>query len=67
LNSEQVNEGVEVEFEIHVLPLGQKDIDKAAITRWFEYGQYQGISQWRNGGYGRFTFEITQTSPKEEE
>jgi len=63
LNSEQVNEGISIEFEIHVLPLGQKDISKEILERWFEYGAYQGISQWRNGGYGRFTFELTEQEP----
>lgn len=58
LSSDQVNEGVDVEFDVVVLPLGQKEITKELLTSWFEYGEFQGISQWRNGSYGRFQFTL---------
>jgi hypothetical protein len=60
--SELVNAGAEVKFHLVVLPLGENDkkmpIDEKLVRSWFEYGQFQGISQWRNGSYGRFTADI---------
>jgi hypothetical protein len=60
LNSEQLNEGIEVEFTIEVLPLGQKEITKDMLLDWLDYGAWQGISQWRNAGYGRFVYDIQE-------
>lgn len=62
LSSDQVNEGVDVEFDVVVLPLGQKEITKELLQSWFDYGQFQGISQWRNGSYGRFQFTLEEIS-----
>lgn len=62
LSSEQINEGVTVDFDLMVLPLGQKEITKDLLESWFDYGQFQGISQWRNGSYGRFTYELTEAT-----
>lgn len=66
LSSEQLNEGVTVEFNLLVLPLGQKEITEEILRSWFDYGQFQGISQWRNGNFGRFTYELTEATKKPE-
>jgi hypothetical protein len=29
----------------------------ALLTEWLDYGAVRGLGQWRNGGYGRFTWE----------
>lgn len=47
-----------VDFQLEVLPLGEKDFDQETLDYIFQYGQYSGISQWRSAGYGRFTFEL---------
>jgi|HubBroStandDraft_5_1064220.scaffolds.fasta_scaffold05868_2 hypothetical protein len=60
LSSEQINEGVTVEFDLLVMPLGQKEISEELLDSWLQYGQFQGISQWRNGSYGRFTYELSE-------
>lgn len=60
LSSEQINEGVTVEFDLLVMPLGQKEVSKELLDSWLQYGQFQGISQWRNGSYGRFTYELSE-------
>jgi hypothetical protein len=62
LSSEQINEGVTVEFDLMVLPLGQKEITQELLQSWLDYGQFQGISQWRNGSYGKFRYELTETT-----
>jgi hypothetical protein len=59
LSSEQIQKGVEASFKILVLPLAQREITEEVLRAWLDYGQFQGISQWRNGGYGRFTYELT--------
>lgn len=60
LSSEQINEGVTVDFDLLVLPLGQKEITRELLESWLEYGRFQGISQWRNGSYGRCIYELTE-------
>jgi hypothetical protein len=46
---------VAVTFELHLLP--HKEITWEVVEQLFDYGQYQGISQWRNASYGQFTYE----------
>jgi hypothetical protein len=61
--SEIVNPVIEVDFHLTVLPLAQGEkhqINEDTIKSWLEYGQYCGIGQWRNGGYGRFETTITK-------
>lgn len=66
--SEMINEGVTLEFDISVLPLGQAAnalgkekgaIDATHLKEWLEYGELNGLGQWRTGSHGRFTFELT--------
>ncbi len=46
--------GTMIEFEVQVLGV----VTKALLEDWFDYGQFKGLGQWRNGGYGRFTYEL---------
>lgn len=62
LSSEQIEAGVEVEFDLMVLPLGQKEFTKELLASWLDYGQFQGISQWRNGSFGRFHYTLTEAT-----
>lgn len=34
------------------------NIYEAAVMEWLAYGRMHGMNQWRNAGYGRFTFEV---------
>lgn len=55
-NSESIPEGAKLTFTIRVL----KDDLMKVVTEWLDYGIYNGLGQWRNGGYGRFTWrEVT--------
>ena len=60
VSSDEIGPGATAEFEIGVLPLAQKEVTGDMLSYWFQYGQLQGISQWRNGGYGRFTFTLEE-------
>lgn len=59
--SELIDEGWECEFEIQFLNDVSSGKSKTytweIIEKLFEYGELKGLLQWRNGGYGRFTFE----------
>lgn len=54
--AEQIPAGVTFECEIVALSEGYMD----AIKEWLDYGQYNGLLQWRNSGMGRFTYEILE-------
>ena len=51
--SDYVCEGTEIDFTLLLLP-NNKDITEEILESILEYGQYQGLGQFRNGGYGRF-------------
>lgn len=52
IRSDSVAEGTEIEFAVSLLDHGE--VTKDTLAAIFEYGQLQGLGQWRNGGYGRF-------------
>lgn len=49
-NSEMLPAGCTATFIITVLDDSLMDY----VTEWLNYGEYNGLGQWRNGGYGRF-------------
>ena len=49
-----------LDFEVQVLPLGESELTEKAIRSWFDYGALAGLCDWRGGGYGRFTYELTK-------
>ncbi len=58
VRSDSVNAGTQFEFEIVVLP--SCPITEANLRAWLDYGQLKGLGQWRNAGYGRFTYELVK-------
>ena len=56
VSSTAASEGTVMEFTIRILG---GVITAKMLAEWFEYGQFSGLGQWRSGGYGRFTAEIT--------
>ena len=55
--SEMLPEKCVVEFGLTVLP---GEISQHVLEELLDYGYYQGLGQWRNGGYGRFRYELTR-------
>lgn len=53
-NSETCPEGTTATFTIKIL---KDDLSKVVIE-WLDYGALNGIGQWHNAGYGRFSYEI---------
>lgn len=37
---------------------GNSTFTQDVLSSWLEYGSLQGLGEWRNGGYGRFSFDI---------
>jgi len=55
-NSETVPAGAELEFEIEILDSKYVPL----VIEWLNYGKYQGLGQWRNASFGRFTYEVVE-------
>ena len=52
-NSEMIPAGATIEFTVKTL---QDDL-MDTVREWLDYGQYNGLAQWRNAGYGAFNWE----------
>lgn len=51
-NSETCPAGTKITFTVECL---KDDLNKA-VCEWLNYGRLNGIGQWHNGGFGRFTW-----------
>ncbi len=54
-DSEMLPEGCKVKCGITILP---GEISEEVLTDLLDYGFYSGLGQWRNGGFGRFRYEL---------
>jgi hypothetical protein len=45
-------------IEMQLLVLADSKTPEALLREWLEYGILRGCGQWRNGGYGRFTYTL---------
>jgi len=54
-HSEMVPVGSTMEFEVEVMD----GVTEKALREWLDYGKRRGMRQWRNAGYGVFTYEMT--------
>lgn len=52
-NSEMIHAGTSCTFKV-ITP----DIYEDAVYEWLNRGKFRGMLQWRNGGYGRFEYEV---------
>lgn len=55
--SDYISAGTQFEFEIKLYP-PHKAINEELIKTLLDYGQYMGFGQFRNGSFGRFSYEI---------
>lgn len=53
--SEMIATGATITFTLELL----SDKLEPSIREWLDYGASRGLGQWRNGGYGTFTYEMT--------
>jgi hypothetical protein len=52
--SDTVPAGSKIRFKVRVLG----EVSQALLEEWLDYGQYNGLGQWRNASYGSFTFTL---------
>lgn len=58
--SEYVDAGKSIEIKIDLFP--HKEITWPVVEMLLDFGAYKGIGQFRNGSYGRFTWERVRTA-----
>ena len=51
-----VPSGSRIAFAVIVL----SQVPQTLLDEWFTYGGLRGLGQWRNAGYGRFTYELAK-------
>lgn len=56
IKSDYVDAGLT--FEVSIVVLHHSEINRKLLEQLLEYGQLQGLGQFRNGSYGRFEAEI---------
>lgn len=58
--SEMINPPVSIAFAVELLEYKSKkeegELTLDTLTELLDYGAYHGLGQWRNGGYGQFTW-----------
>lgn len=54
--SEKINLPITCLFTVEILE-NEKSVNWEVIQKLLDYGQYKGLGQWRNGGWGRFEWE----------
>jgi len=54
--SEMIPAGSSIEFDVEVLDVFKRE----HVVEWLEYGAKRGLGQWRNSGWGRFQYELTE-------
>lgn len=54
--SECLPTGTTAEFAVEILG----GVTESALREWLAYGANRGLGQWRNAGYGSFTYEVLQ-------
>jgi len=52
--SEMIPSGAKITFTLDLLDAKLEP----AVREWLDYGAMRGLGQWRNGGYGTFTYEM---------
>ena len=58
IRSDEIKAGAYLDAEIQLLLAARKgEVTLPLIRGLLDYGQINGLGQWRNGGYGQFTWE----------
>lgn len=57
VRSDLINPGTE--YTLHLKVLETSKVTEEVLRACLDYGAMKGLGQWRNGGYGRFVYELT--------
>ena len=67
--SEQIHDPWQITFTVSLLPNERSKVSASIkwedIERALDYGELRGLGQFRNGGYGRFTWERVDDQEEE--
>lgn len=58
-DSESIEKGSWIEFDVVVLDEGDLDL----VKEWLDYGRFNGLGQWRNSGKGAFVWHEINHKP----
>jgi hypothetical protein len=58
--SERLPQGTWFECVLKVYPNGHKEMSERLLVDLLDYGENQGMLQWRTGGHGRFQYRMTK-------
>ena len=59
-DSEEIQAGAYIEFDVVVLKHDKKPLGVDIIKEWLEYAKFNGFGQWRNSGHGAAVYEIIE-------
>ena len=59
-DSEEIQAGAYIEFDVVVLKNDKKPLGVELIKEWLDYARYNGFGQWRNSGHGAAVYEILE-------
>ena len=59
-DSEEIKAGAWIEFDVVVLAHDKKPLGRELVEEWLEFGEFNGLGQWRNAGHGAFRYEIVE-------
>ena len=62
--SEVVPAGAKLSFTLKVMD--DSPLDKKTLKKLLSYGECSGLGQWRNAGYGSFTFNLSEKGGKKD-
>ena len=59
-DSEEIQAGAYIEFDVVILKHDKKPLGVDIIKEWLEYAKFNGFGQWRNSGHGAAVYEIIE-------
>ena len=59
-DSEEIEAGAYIEFDVITLINDKKPLGNQIVEEWLQFGEFNGLGQWRNSGHGAFTYEVLE-------
>lgn len=59
-DSEEIEAGAYIEFDVITLTNDKKPLGNQIVEEWLQFGEFNGLGQWRNSGHGAFTYEVLE-------
>lgn len=59
-DSEEIRAGAFIEFDVVILKHDKKPLGVDLVKEWLDFGQFNGLGQWRNSGHGAFVYKVLE-------